>query len=87
MPLDVAHKVFSQLVSALTYLHSKGVAHCDIKPDNILIDRDANVSTVHTSHSLVCADDSFSLHALDSSHRPRQCDSLLEVQRQSYQPG
>ncbi|KAI0771832.1 hypothetical protein BC629DRAFT_1531077 [Irpex lacteus] len=52
MPVDVAYKVITQLVSALVYLHSKGIAHCDIKPDNILIDRNANVSSLNC-HSLL----------------------------------
>ena len=44
IPLEVAHKIFEQLLSATMHLHSRGYAHCDIKPENILIDRDANVS-------------------------------------------
>ncbi|CAG2116764.1 unnamed protein product, partial [Medioppia subpectinata] len=31
--------LFSQIVSAVVYLHDIGVAHRDIKPDNVLIDR------------------------------------------------
>ncbi|OJD33579.1 serine threonine-protein kinase chk1 [Diplodia corticola] len=34
---DVAHLYFTQLVNAVSYMHSKGVAHRDIKPENMLL--------------------------------------------------
>ncbi|KAI9761296.1 MAG: 60S ribosomal protein L31 [Chaenotheca gracillima] len=34
---DIAHFYFSQLVSGVGYMHSKGVGHRDIKPENILM--------------------------------------------------
>ena len=37
--LEVA-SVGRQLCAGLAYLHRHGVAHCDIKPDNILVDED-----------------------------------------------
>ncbi|KAI9887306.1 MAG: Chk1 protein kinase [Watsoniomyces obsoletus] len=37
VPEDVAHCYFLQLVSAVSFMHSKGVAHRDIKPENILL--------------------------------------------------
>lgn len=33
-----AAKVFSQILSAVTYLHSKGIVHRDLKPENIAVD-------------------------------------------------
>lgn len=42
--LKVTRRIFAQLVSAVSHLHSLGIAHCDIKADNILIDQNANVS-------------------------------------------
>lgn len=36
LSLDILHYFLVKMISALEYLHSVGVAHCDIKPDNIL---------------------------------------------------
>lgn len=35
--------VTRQLADALVHMHGRGVVHCDIKPDNILVDRSGNV--------------------------------------------
>lgn len=34
---DIAHFYFSQLISGVSFMHSKGVGHRDIKPENILL--------------------------------------------------
>ena len=38
---------WDQLASALTYTHAQGVAHCNIKPSNIFIDRGGNVKLLN----------------------------------------
>ena len=40
---DIAHVYFTQLISAVTYMHSKGVGHRDIKPENILLSSEGNL--------------------------------------------
>ena len=40
---DVGHVYFSQLISAVGYMHSKGVGHRDIKPENMLLTADGNL--------------------------------------------
>lgn len=40
---DIAHVYFTQLVSAVSYMHSKGVGHRDIKPENMLLTADGNL--------------------------------------------
>ncbi|CAI4058627.1 hypothetical protein SKDZ_04G4520 [Saccharomyces kudriavzevii ZP591] len=36
-------KVFLQICSALNYCHEHGIYHCDVKPENLLLDADDNV--------------------------------------------
>ena len=40
---DIAHVYFTQLVSAIAFMHSKGVGHRDIKPENILLSADGDL--------------------------------------------
>ncbi|GAA5985682.1 hypothetical protein JCM11641_001473 [Rhodosporidiobolus odoratus] len=38
-----ASRLFAQLISGVSYLHSKGVVHRDLKLENLLLDRNRNV--------------------------------------------
>jgi len=40
---DIAHLYFTQLISAVTYMHSKGIGHRDIKPENILLSAEGDL--------------------------------------------
>src|SRR5579862_3572212 len=40
LDVEEARKLFRQVAAALTYAHSHGVIHRDIKPDNIMLSRD-----------------------------------------------
>ncbi|XVE81720.1 hypothetical protein DITRI_Ditri15bG0088500 [Diplodiscus trichospermus] len=40
---SAARRYFSQLVSALHFCHQNGVAHRDLKPQNLLLDRNGNL--------------------------------------------
>ncbi|XP_061365596.1 CBL-interacting serine/threonine-protein kinase 7 [Gastrolobium bilobum] len=43
LPESVARRYFQQLVSALCFCHKNGVAHRDLKPQNLLLDDDGNL--------------------------------------------
>ena len=40
---DIAHCYFSQLISAIAYMHAKGVGHRDLKPENMLLSSNGNL--------------------------------------------
>ncbi|PGH04423.1 CAMK/CAMKL protein kinase [Helicocarpus griseus UAMH5409] len=43
MPIDKAQRIFTQLVGAVCYVHSKSCVHRDLKLENILLDKHENV--------------------------------------------
>ncbi|MBM4344367.1 MAG: serine/threonine protein kinase [Deltaproteobacteria bacterium] len=43
MELPFVARVVAQLASALDYVHSRGIVHYDVKPDNVLVERNGNV--------------------------------------------
>ena len=42
----LADKIIEQILKGLHYFHEKGWVHCDIKPDNLLVDDDGNVKLI-----------------------------------------
>ncbi|MDX1946831.1 MAG: protein kinase [Pirellulaceae bacterium] len=42
LPFPEAWRLFRQMIDALCYIHTEGIVHCDIKPENILLDSRGN---------------------------------------------
>jgi serine/threonine-protein kinase Chk1 len=41
--VDISHVYFTQLINAISFMHSMGVAHRDIKPENILLNQNGDL--------------------------------------------
>lgn len=45
-PVDFVRRVLREVADALAYAHSRGVVHRDVKPDNVLLDRESGRAVV-----------------------------------------
>jgi eukaryotic-like serine/threonine-protein kinase len=63
--LDLALAIIGQTLDALAYAHRRGVIHCDIKPENILLTPQAGVKLIDfgISRNLTAPEDDLGLRA------------------------
>jgi serine/threonine protein kinase len=52
--LDYQHikKLCYQLIDAVKFIHSKNIIHCDIKPENLMIDEEGNLRIIDFGNAL-----------------------------------
>lgn len=53
IPVNAASDIISQAADALGYLHMQDMVHRDVKPDNVLVDRDGRVKVIDFGLTLV----------------------------------
>lgn len=52
MPEDVAKFYFKEIMEGISYIHSQGICHRDLKFDNIIIDDKNNVKIIDFGFSV-----------------------------------
>ena len=50
---EEAARLFSQILDVLEYIHSQGICHRDVKPENMLLDSEGNLKIIDFGLSAV----------------------------------
>jgi serine/threonine protein kinase len=49
---NIAKKIFIQILNSVEYIHKNNIVHCDIKPENILIDNNFKIKLIDFGYSV-----------------------------------
>lgn len=71
IPMAEVRVFWEQLLSGLSYLHQNGIAHRDIKPQNVLVFKDAAQSTSPHTDCVLKLTDFGLVHLFEPGQRPR----------------
>jgi serine/threonine protein kinase len=73
--LDIINKrsIWDQVIEAIDYLHTVGIAHCDIKSENILVNENGEVKLIDFATVQICNARTKSKIGTISNWTPEQC--------------
>ena len=64
VPVDKAAAWMAEIAQALSYVHAKGLIHCDLKPANVLLDDEGHVRVADFGQSRIVTESSGALGTL-----------------------
>lgn len=78
------YQVILELGAVLSAVHKRKVLHCDIKPSNVIIDGNGNVSLIDFGIARSCADEITETHT--TFHSPRYAPPEQKIAKSSLGP-
>ena len=80
---QISHSLATQMLDAVTYLHERGIAHCDIAPSNFVLARSGRVVLFDFGISVEQGDEKAGEMHLEIG---AECDSFLAFARIKSDP-
>ena len=73
-----AKLIFKKIVEAIKYCHDKNICHLDIKPNNIMIDKDYNINILDFGYSAEIRDENKEVKRYGKGTKEYVCPEMLE---------